>query len=270
MRSLLLAAALAPALACAARPPLAPSAYADDHAQAQPQPPAYAPEPALPLALEPEPAPALSPEPALVSAPASYPLLDKPTCERELVRRGVPFASVDSARGVLAPVRLRGDLHGVSYHSGVPLARRASSPWEIVDCRLVLALDDFAAQLSAHGIVEVVHYSMYRPPPVTWPSGRLASRHPGGLAIDAASFVKKDGETLVVERDFHGRIGAATCGRSASQPWPATSAAIELHQIVCDAVDAGLFHVALTPDFNWAHRNHFHLEVAAGRGQYVH
>jgi hypothetical protein len=167
-------------------------------------------------------------------------------------------------------VRLRGDLHGVSYHSGVPVARRASSPWEIVDCRLVLALDDFAAQLSAHGIVEVVHYSMYRPPPATWPSGRLASRHPGGLAIDAASFVKKDGETLDVERDFHGRIGASTCGRGASQPLPATSAAVELHRIVCDAVDAGLFHVALTPDFNWAHRNHFHLEVATGRGQYVH
>jgi len=264
----LLAATLVPALACA---PAATAHVESPYGYMTPTP-------------TPTPTPTTTPTPTPTStststptgtwdppSPVSYVFLDKSTCETELLRRGVPFAPVDSARGVLAPVRLRGGLHGVYFHSGVPVAQRASSPWEIVDCRLVLALDDFAAQLAAHGIVEVVHYSMYRPPPSSWPTGRLASRHPGGLAIDAASFVKQDGETLVVERDFHGRIGAATCGPGARPPWPATAAAVELRQIVCDAVNAGLFHVALTPDFNWAHRNHFHLEVAAGRGgQYVH
>jgi hypothetical protein len=262
----------APILALGLLAPACAPAYAPAYAYAPA--PAYAAGYAYPPApgYAPEPAPALAPAPAPAPAsPAAYVLLDKTACEQELQRRAIPFTPVDSARGVLAPVRLRGSLHGVTYHSGVPLAQRASTPWEIVDCRLVLALDDFAAQLAAHGIVEVVHYSMYRPPPASWPSGRLASRHPGGLAIDAASFVKQDGESLVVERDFHGRIGAATCGRTARQPSPATPAALELRQIVCDAVDAGLFHVALTPDFNWAHRNHFHLEVAAGHGgQYVH
>ena len=75
--------------------------------------------------------------------------------------------------------------------------------------------------------------------------------------------MKRDGTTLVVERDFHGRIGAPTCGPGAG-PHPATPEALELRQIVCDAADARLFNVALTPDFNWPHRNHFHLEVTAG------
>ena len=194
-----------------------------------------------------------------------YGRLDRNACEGELRDRGIPFARVDEARGVLAPIRLVGPLHGVSFHTGLAPSQRASSPWEIVDCRLALALDDFAAQLSAHDVVEVVHYSIYRPPARQWPADRIASRHPGGLAIDAASFNKQDGTRLDVERDFHGRIGAATCGPTAG-PHPATPAGIELRQIICDAAEARLFNVALTPNYNWKHRNHFHLEVATGVG----
>jgi hypothetical protein len=191
-----------------------------------------------------------------------YAALDREACEAELVRRRVAFTRVDEARGVLEPLRLDGALHGVVFHTALAPSKRASSPLEIVDCRLAIALDDFAAQLASHDVVQVVHFSMYRPPPARWPAERVATRHPGGLAIDAASFIKSDGTSLVVERDFHGQIGARTCGAGAG-PRPATPEALELRRIVCDAVDAKLFNVALTPDFNWAHRNHFHLEVNA-------
>jgi hypothetical protein len=192
-----------------------------------------------------------------------YSRLDRSGCEAELARRAVPFERVEEARGVLAPVRLLGPLHGVTYRTALPATQRASSPLEIMDCRLGLALDDFAAQLATHDVVEVVHYSMYRPPRTTWPPARVASRHPGGLAIDVASFVKKGGQILQVERDFHGRIGAPTCGPHAA-PYPATPEATELRGILCDAASAKIFNIALSPDFNWAHRNHFHLEVATG------
>jgi hypothetical protein len=197
-----------------------------------------------------------------------YGRMDRTLCESELQRRAIPFTAVDEARGVLAPVRLAGPLHGVTFRTGLPADERASSPWEIVDCRLALALDDFSAQLAAHDITQVIHFSMYRPPIASWPDGRLASRHPGALAIDAATFVKKDGTKLEVERDFHGHIGAVTCGPSAG-PHPATPAAVELRRIVCDAADAHLFNVMLTPDYNRPHRNHFHLEVTAGARWFV-
>jgi hypothetical protein len=194
--------------------------------------------------------------------------MDRPTCETELRRREIPFTEVDEARGVLAPVRLTGPLHGVTFRTGVPADQRATSVWEIVDCRLALSLDDFAAQLATHDVTEVIHFSVYRPPVASWPEGRLASRHPGALAIDAGVFVKKDGTKLQVERDFHGHIGAITCGAGAG-PRPATAAALELRRIVCDAADAHLFNVMLTPDYNWPHRNHFHLEVTAGARWFV-
>jgi hypothetical protein len=209
---------------------------------------------------------ARSPDELLVERGAPvlvYGKLDANACETELGRRNVPFTKIDKARGVMAPIRLNGPLRGVAFHTALPEAERATSPYEIVDCRLALALDDFANELSAHhDVVEVIHYSAYRPPEASWPDDKVAARHAGALAIDIASFVKRDGHRLDVLHDFHGRIGAHTC-EAGSGPRPATPEALELRSIVCDATGAKLFNVALTPDFNRAHRNHFHLEVAA-------
>ena len=190
-----------------------------------------------------------------------YAQLDRPACETELTRRGIGWISAGDARGVLAPVRLTGAVGGVSYHTGLAPKQRATSPNEVFDCRLVLALDDFGAILARHGVVEVIHMSGWRPPAAkSWPAGKLGTRHDGALALDAGYFVRKDGTRLDVEKDFHGRIGARTCGPGTG-PWPATAEAIELRSIACEAADAHLFNVELTPDYNRPHRNHFHLEV---------
>jgi hypothetical protein len=203
------------------------------------------------------------PDPAATPA-VRYAKLDRHACEAELTRRGIAFSPVDEVRGVLAPVRLGGTLHGVRFHMAIPEQQRESSPYEIFDCRLLLALDDFAEILARHDIVEVVHLSAYRPPPARrWPAGKIGRRHDGGLALDANRFVTKDGTVLEVEKDFHGHIGARTCGPNTG-PRPPTSAALELRQIVCEAADSHLFNVELTPDYNWQHRNHLHLEITAG------
>jgi len=185
-----------------------------------------------------------------------YARLDRDTCEAELNKRKIPFRRVGEARGVVAPVRLDGPLSGVSFHSPLPPAQRQTSPLEIIDCRLALALDDFARLLARHNIVEVVHLSVYRPASSKALKGRPGRRHGGALAIDAAIFKTADGRSLSVEKDFHGRIGAKPC--------PAPADASELRKIACEAHEARLFNVLLTPDYNWAHRNHFHLEVTAG------
>jgi hypothetical protein len=192
-----------------------------------------------------------------------YAGFDRTRCEAELAHRSIAHARVSDARGVLAPIRLTGPLRGVEFHSVLPSSLRAGSPYEIMDCRLVLALHDFAAILAKHDVVEVIHLSAYRPPSKAWPSGRVASRHPGALALDVGAFVLRDGTRLDVEKHFHGRIGTKTCGPGTG-PSPATPEATTLRNIVCEAADQRLFNVELTPDYNWQHRNHFHLEVTAG------
>jgi hypothetical protein len=192
-----------------------------------------------------------------------YGAMTREQCEAELTARRIPFRT-DEARGVLAPVRLTGPLHGVTFKTDLDDAKRATTPWEIGDCRLILAMDDFAAILAQHDIVEVRHYSMYRVPPKSWSDTRIGTQHNGGLALDAARFTKSDGTKLVVLDDFHGAIGAQTCGDGAA-PRPVTDKATELRDILCTAVAQHLFNVVLTPNFNRPHRNHFHLEVMANK-----
>jgi len=186
-----------------------------------------------------------------------YARLSQADCEAALATRKIAFVR-ETANGVAQPVRLTGPLHGVTFHASVAKADRATTPYEIGDCRLVLALDDFAAILAGHGVVEVVHYSMYRP--LRGADAVATTKHNAALAIDAAHFVKQDGTQLTVLDDFHGAIDAKTCGDGAA-PDPATEAAVELRAILCEAVAQHLFNVVLTPNYNEPHRNHFHLEV---------
>jgi hypothetical protein len=190
-----------------------------------------------------------------------YGALSPADCETELGNRHIGYTK-ETARGVLDPVRLTGSLHGVEFRTDASDTKRADSPYEIADCREVLAMDDFAQILEKHDIVEVRHYSLYRPPPKSWPDDKIGGQHNGGLALDAGRFTKRDGSVLDVLKDFHGKIGDPTCGDNAG-PHPATDNAKELRDILCTTVEAHLFNVVLTPDFNRPHRNHFHLEVMA-------
>lgn len=197
------------------------------------------------------------------TAPAyQYGGLSQVDCEAQLKQRGISFQR-ETARGVLAPVRLTGPLQGVLFRTELDDKARATSVWEIADCRLVLSLDDLAGILKQHDIVEVRHYSMYRPPPQSWPDDKLGTRHNGGLALDAGRFIAKDGGVLDVDKHWNGAIGAKTCGAGAA-PRPATPEAVKLRAILCEAADRRLFNVVLTPNYNRPHKNHFHLEVTEG------
>ncbi|MDB4944745.1 MAG: hypothetical protein JWP97_4279 [Labilithrix sp.] len=190
---------------------------------------------------------------------ARYASLTQAQCEAELGKRSIAFERVAEAKGVVAPLRLKSTVGGIDFHSMLPPAQRKTSPYEIYDCRLVLAIDDWARVLVKHDVVEVIHYSVYRPPPAKATLGGPGRRHPGGLAIDAAIFKLRDGTSLSVEKDFHGRIGGKPCAPVTGLPATST----KLRALVCEAAEQQLFNVLLTPDFNWAHRNHFHLEVSA-------
>jgi len=192
-----------------------------------------------------------------------YAQLSRRACEAELSRRKIQTRPA-RALGVLAPLRLIGPLNGIYFRGEGTDEARAQSVHEIVDCRLVLALFDMASILKRHHVVEVRHFSMYRLPPPSWPPGKVADRHLGALAIDAGRFLTKDGQILDVDRHFHGAIGAKTCGPGAA-PKPATAQALALRALLCEIVAERLFNVVLTPNYNEPHKNHFHLEVTAGK-----
>jgi hypothetical protein len=105
------------------------------------------------------------PYPEVAEATPSYRYANMTDAEAfdELDRRKIVYTKLASVPGVRAPVRLTSRLHGVYIHSSLPPDQRVTSIFEILDARLLLALDDFAAVLERHDIDEVVHFTMYRP-----------------------------------------------------------------------------------------------------------
>ncbi len=161
------------------------------------------------------------------------------------------------------PIRLTGPLQGVWIHSVLPPERRADSMFEILDGRLALALDDFARILAAHDVVELVHFTMYRPPTETPLSPRTPQvRHPAGLAIDLGAVRFADGEWLSVGVHWAPLLGARTCGAQARRLDHRKGR--ELRSIICEAADLRLFHYALTPHYDDPHADHIHLEIRPG------
>jgi hypothetical protein len=202
-------------------------------------------------------------------ASTRYAAMDGPTCTAELGRRGVAFTPVAEAVGVRIPVRLPRDVGGVTYRTEAPQHVRDTGPYDVFDCRLVLALSDFSRVLRTHDIEEVRIFSAWRPGSAKQLGDADGTRHAGGLAVDVARFGKrlasgeKERTWLHVEKDFHGRVGAPVCGAGAAPPFPATVEAREIRSIACEAADQHFFTAILTPNYDRAHRNHFHLEVTA-------
>lgn len=238
------------------------------------------------------------------SAPAArYASLDGPSCLTELRQRQIAFTEEATAAGVTTPVRVLDGVGGVVYRTDQSREARAKSPWDVFDCRIVLALDDFSKILRKHDVDEVLIFSGWRPPPKTWPADKPAIRHPGGLAVDMFRFGKwqraesapaapsatppapaspPDGAAgtapptppvelpapkrvwLDVADHFGGQLGSETCGPTARAPSPASPEATELRAIVCEAAGERLFTSMLTPNYNHAHRNHLHVDLAVG------
>jgi hypothetical protein len=176
-----------------------------------------------------------------------------------IAHRKLPFTEVhDAGPGVRLPGRLTGSLRGVWIH-GTDRAHAAESTYEILDGRLALALDDFCAVLAEHRIVELVHFTMFRP---SRGATQPLTRHPGALAIDVGLLKFADGTWLRVKHDFEPAVGSRTCGPSATRPH--SEAGQLLQSIVCETRERGIFHYALTPHFDAAHADHVHFEIKPG------
>ncbi|MCC6557667.1 MAG: hypothetical protein IT372_32340, partial [Polyangiaceae bacterium] len=182
-------------------------------------------------ALSPVPASAASPflvvpDPATAEASPAYRYANMTNEEAlaELDRRQILYTKLDAVPGVRAPVRLTGRLHGVYVHSSLPPDERVTSMFEILDARLALALDDFAAVLERHDIEEVVHYTMYRPN-VPAPREGDAGDHDHGVAAKGAAPGKRAAAPEAKPEATAGKRAAgpeakpeATAGKRAAGP----------------------------------------------------
>lgn len=184
--------------------------------------------------------------------------VDGKACLAELAVRKIPFLKGPKVPTIETPVRITGPLHDVVFEMHHPSAR-TQKPGPVLDCRLLVALDDLAVFANDLGFARIRYNSIHRG---RW-SRQKGARHASGVAIDVVELVKKDGTILNVKQDFHGQgVGQKTCGDGAPEPKGAT--AIELRRFVCTLDSERLFNLILTPHYDRNHQDHFHLEVRRG------
>ena len=166
-------------------------------------------------------------------------------CYSELTDRRVGFKKVKK-QGIAQAVEIVGAIGGVELTGESAL---------LIDCSLAVPLHEAGRYMRGLGIDKAHFVSAYSRRNVR--GTNHPSKHSYGLAIDVASFTGSDVGTMRVDKDYEQGLGdAVDCvGR------PLTKAGALLKILQCQLVRSGLFHLVLSPDYDDAHHDHFHLEV---------
>jgi len=186
--------------------------------------------------------------------------LDELACNKALKAHKIPHVRAAGAAKIAQPIIVTGPIEGVDFDTGRPYAQRTAATGDAIDCRLAVALVDLAKVVKKHSITTVMVKSFHRPnQKIDSPSAPL--RHRVGFAIDIAGFKTKSGDVWNVQKDFHGKIGTATCGTNASKPNPDTKVSRELWAVFCQIVATESFDSGISPNYNAAHFDHVHFDL---------
>ena len=184
-------------------------------------------------------------EPAAVIPNVS--VLTGAACIRDLVKRGIDVKTGPARRGVETPVLVFGKIGGVEWlYAWDPKGSMH------IDCKFVYSLLKWAPILTANNVKRVTYTSTYRAPD----GRRIISQHGHGLAVDVRSVTLNDGRELVVLKDWRKAYGT----KDDCVGKPGTTDAKLLRTIICQAEKANIFRLMLSPDSDWDHQNHFHID----------
>lgn len=164
-------------------------------------------------------------------------------------------------QGVGDPVTVTTPINGMVHRYVANDTPRATF---FMDCALALSLARAAPYLRARGVVEVADIGVYNyrciggGTPPDCPNG--VSQHAYAKAIDIAGFTDELGTFYSVEDDWViDPDGEDTCD---APTMPGADAF--LHEAICELKHAGVWNIVLTPNYNAAHRDHFHVDLTPG------
>lgn len=179
-------------------------------------------------------------------------------CHLELVDRGIPFEPTvhtptspadhpELTCTIEDPVYILGEIDGVGlyYQDGTPTPRVLGS------CEMAHALADTVEMAKDDGLVRLYHYGTYNCRVISGTDE--LSRHGYGDAIDLTAFEFADGTVYDVEDDWE---HDTTSFRTDAAAW--------LYEESVGWYDAYVWNIVLTPNYNSAHDNHFHVDLTPG------
>lgn len=183
------------------------------------------------------------------------------SCRAWLDLYGVAYTVGPVRDGVADPVTLTTPINGLPYRY---LGNADVRPTFFMDCSLAKSLLEAAPYLRARGVVEVSDIGVYNyrciggGTPPDCPNG--ISQHAYAKGIDLAGFTTQDGTYYSVNDDWVIDPEAERTCEAATE----AGADAFLHEVICDLKAGNVWNIVLTPNYNDAHRNHFHVDLTTG------
>ena len=183
---------------------------------------------------------------------------DDGSCHAMLDALGLDWEPASPSPGITDPVRVQPTIGGVRYR----YVSRVEPTAMVMDCELAPRLHRLSGLVREHGVDEVIHIGIYNYRCIGGgdpDSGECTpSQHAYARAIDIWGLgVEGSDEEYVLERDWV--ITEETCPGA-----PVDEADRVLHEVGCAMWERGIFQIVLTPNYNAAHRNHFHVDMTDG------
>ena len=180
-------------------------------------------------------------------------------CQQKLLARGVGFSPQPNPWGVPTGgtakvcdipdlLSVNPDMYGVGFRASSQTGSKLKMK---MNCQFAHSVADMAELLAKKGIVEVVHYGTYN---CRYISGtKTLSEHAFANALDVAGLKDKDGNYHSVLNDWE--KGVKT---------PKTASGTLLKWFADTMYAKHVFNIILTPEYNAAHANHFHVDDTPG------
>ena len=181
------------------------------------------------------------------------------TCHQELMELGIGFTLAANGKAspkgkpnlvcdIKTPIYVSPIMYGVSY---LPSSPKNKAKKMYVTCPLALAMAKAAKYAANHGIASITHYGTYNCRVISGTS--ILSQHGLANAIDIAGVVTLGGTYWTLLKDWE-----------KDKAFPVTTAGKFLKDWSMWMHVNKVFNVILTPDYNAAHANHFHVDLTPG------
>jgi hypothetical protein len=145
------------------------------------------------------------------------------------------------------PVRVQSPISGVTYRY---YSQQTSSPMSVA-CPLARAMVRLGAVLREFNITQVLHIGTYNCRAISGTS--TISQHGLALALDIYGFVDANGQDYILERDWEHNTTNFSSAKAQL-----------LYEVGQRMYEERIFNLILTPNYNSAHDNHFHVDLTAG------
>jgi len=179
-------------------------------------------------------------------------------CLSLLDQHDVKYNKLGKTGAVKTPILVTSPIGGVWYkHTG------KSKKHSVMDCRLTLSLIGISSVLKEFDVKEIHHMRAHSSGARIGGGGNTSGHH-YGLALDISKIITSDGEQLEIVKDWQDRRHRAEVCKSNDDD---SEKQLRLRNFICQIDQQEVFSWILTPHYNKAHYDHFHVEVRPGEGR---